>query len=215
LKNSVYVVDGDYLIEKMFRKRGYFLTDTPDGAEILVFTGGHDVTPSYYGMGRHPTTSNSEARDSREKTFFLESEGKLRVGICRGSQFLCVMNGGTLYQDVDGHCNGPHNLIYTDDTGKDSVITVTSTHHQMMRPSYAADPNGGYNYRLWGFAAESSYRNFEPRDHQKPTQSEEGPDSEIVFFPETRSLCFQGHPEYDLKSCEDLFFSCLNRALSY
>ena len=38
------------------------------------------------------------------------------------------MSGGTLEQHINGHCNGPHNVI-----GKGGkIFTATSTHHQCV-----------------------------------------------------------------------------------
>lgn len=211
-KAYVYVVGGDYLIEKMMVSNGYTLTDHLPEAEVVVFTGGSDVTPSFYGMDHHPQTFNDERRDLREKEIYEKClPGQLKVGICRGSQFLCVMNGGALYQDVDNHCR-THDILYTDVSGKDHIVKVTSTHHQMMYPNFYGDKSGR-DYDIWGFAAETSFRDFKGTDTRKVTNPEQGPDSEIVFWPLTRTLCFQGHPEYGLESCEDLFFKCVNRAM--
>jgi len=55
------------------------------------------------------------------------------VGICRGSQFLTVMSGGRLFQDVSGHAiMGTHLIKFKDG----SSLGITSTHHQMMNPFY-------------------------------------------------------------------------------
>ena len=210
MNQFVYIVGGDDLVERMFFSRSYTLTYDLQKADVVVFTGGADVTPSFYGSEPHPTTYNDKFRDATEEKVFLGSSHTLRIGICRGSQFLCVMNGGVLYQDVDNHCR-PHSLIYTDETGLDTVCRVTSTHHQMMYPR-SHKPHGN-PFELWGFASEATHRDF-GRGLNRPTDHTEGPDVEIVFWPETSSLGFQPHPEYGLESCEALFFMCLNRALS-
>ena len=57
---------------------------------------------------------------------------QLVVAICRGSQFCCVMNGGKLVQNVNGHATRGTHPIYNRKTGQ--AYEITSTHHQMQYP---------------------------------------------------------------------------------
>ena len=58
---------------------------TPVHADIILFTGGEDVTPKLYGCKKHPTTWNNEFRDIQELTIFEDArEDQLIVGVCRG-----------------------------------------------------------------------------------------------------------------------------------
>jgi putative glutamine amidotransferase len=68
----------------------------------IIFDGGADVTPSYYGENKHPTTDCHPERDIYEKEIFYhyKYDDTMFMGICRGSQFLNVMCGGTLYQNL-------------------------------------------------------------------------------------------------------------------
>src|SRR3546814_14796091 len=50
------------------------------------------------------------------------------LGVCRGAQFLNVMPGGKLYQDVDNHV-GDHPIY--DPQNKRVIPNVSSIHHQM------------------------------------------------------------------------------------
>ncbi|BBX17379.1 gamma-glutamyl-gamma-aminobutyrate hydrolase [Mycolicibacterium duvalii] len=82
------------------------------GLDALVITGGRDVDPATYGVGRHAATDepvpDSQTRDAFE---FALVRAALRrrmpvLGICRGAQVLNVALGGTLHQhlpDVVGH----------------------------------------------------------------------------------------------------------------
>ena len=80
------------------------LVDDITTADIVVFTGGEDVDPSLYNAEKHPKTYSNLARDLYEKEMFEKIKPhQLVIGICRGSQFLCVMNGGKLIQHVNGH----------------------------------------------------------------------------------------------------------------
>ena len=69
----------------------------------LLFTGGHDVSPSLYGEAPLGDLVLSERkRDSMEKVALdiALSQDKPILGICRGLQFINVYFGGTLYQDL-------------------------------------------------------------------------------------------------------------------
>ena len=76
------------------------LLDRLDG---LIFTGGHDVSPSLYGETPLPECGRSiPERDHMEKLLLdaaLERDLPV-LGICRGLQFINAALGGTLYQDL-------------------------------------------------------------------------------------------------------------------
>ena len=221
---SVHIVGGDYLVAEMFNKNGFELMPDPKGADLLCFTGGADVSPDLYGDHQHRTTHINRDRDLREKAIFDQYRDVPKVGICRGGQFLNVMSGGTLWQDVDAHAIGhTHELYYLKDRHWDfkkvnretwmhyqelgadyKNIEVTSTHHQMMRPDRTSA-------EVWGLVFRSSYRD-RGTDNKRRSDFIAYPDVEIARYPITKSLCFQPHPEYGVKSCEDLFFDCLARA---
>lgn len=206
---KVYIVGVDNLVHKMFNQMdGFSLVDNIEDSDIVVFTGGEDVTPGLYGAQTHPETGFNPMRDLEEMTKYAAAKGKFKVGICRGSQFLCVMNGGSLYQDVDNHAlYSTHDCFYTDEDGLAKSYKVTSTHHQMQNPFTSSS-----TYEVWGEAYEATYRDL---DKQVCARLEAGdhPDVEIVYWPESRSLGFQPHPEYGSESTLDLFKICLNRAL--
>jgi gamma-glutamyl-gamma-aminobutyrate hydrolase PuuD len=160
-----------------------------DNADIIVFNGGADIATSIYGEevhGSHGGYSRSP-RDKAEIEIFKQFPKAFKLGICRGSQLLNCLNGGTLWQDVDRH---GRNHVITDTRTHDNVL-ATSTHHQMMRPG----PLG----LVLATADESTHKVSE-----HDTWSSKGgvffaddhKDTEIVWYPTTRSLCIQGHPEY-------------------
>jgi putative glutamine amidotransferase len=129
---KVYVVGTAKQYSKWLRK--HELTDNLEEADIVIFTGGEDVDPSLYGCEAHPTTYSNLKRDLYEKEIFEQVKpNQLCIGICRGSQFLCVMNGGLLIQHVSNHAGvGTHEIrsMYHGDKACD----ITSTHHQMQYP---------------------------------------------------------------------------------
>lgn len=215
MNKKVYIVGGDIGVREMFRDQleGFELVENVEDASIVVFTGGADVSPGHYGHKLHPTTGYTPDRDADEFDLWVRlHEDQLKVGICRGAQFLCVMNGGTLYQDVDRHAVwGTHNLTYVDAKGQESVHQVTSTHHQMQNP-YMPQDDCDLVFELWGWAERCTYRD-QGLVERKPLGHNAHPDVEIVWWPETNSLGFQPHPEYGVEECRNLFKTCLERAM--
>lgn len=73
--------------------------------DAVIFSGGEDVDPSRYGEDvLNSTVEVNAPRDTSD--FLLASEALQRgmpvLGICRGSQLLNVLFGGSLYQDLPG-----------------------------------------------------------------------------------------------------------------
>ena len=70
----------------------------------ILFSGGADVCPSHYGEEVRDVCGTTEPyRDELELAFFEAAYGTSKpiLGVCRGSQFINVALGGTLYQDLD------------------------------------------------------------------------------------------------------------------
>lgn len=117
----------------------------PKSIALVVFTGGSDVTPGYYGEKTGKATYSDPYRD-KEETSILNQASKLKIpmfGICRGLQFLTVMTGGKLIQHVEGHIRQSH-LMKT----KDKEFAVTSSHHQMVLPKSSDEVIGWSSPRL-------------------------------------------------------------------
>lgn len=200
---SVYIVgggNGEY--RKLFSSMGFALAESLREASLVCFTGGEDVTPALYGDHKHPHTYNNPDRDEVEKAAF----GKAlllnipMVGICRGGQFLNVMNGGRMYQHVTNHCR-PHSIV---DCITGETVYVSSTHHQMIMPTKEA--------LLVATANLDSEREWFDGGMKRRDASKEG--IEVVFYQESKSLCFQPHPEFGDVEYEGLrvyFASLLTR----
>lgn len=191
-RNTIVVVGGDVYYARPFADFGSVISDTsqiakrPGDIAFVLFTGGEDVDPAYYGEKVGGRTGCNPARDRREAaTFNLAKEhGIPMVGICRGSQFLCVMNGGRLAQHISKHAIGGQHTIRTHD-GR--LIEVTSTHHQMQLPPAGATVIAVAEPRISGTYLNGDDEEIDPRpDHEY----------EAVFYPGTRSLAMQWHPEY-------------------
>lgn len=170
----------------LFAGAGMKETDNIEDADIIIFNGGADIGTSIYGeqpiYGYIP--GQPSKRDQAEIDIFNAFPGKMKVGICRGAQLLNCLNGGSLWQDVNNH-GMSHRMI---DVLTGEKILVTSTHHQMMRPS----PMG----KVIGIADESTRKDAEHDHYPFKSYTDDKADTEIVWYRNTRSLCIQGHPEY-------------------
>jgi gamma-glutamyl-gamma-aminobutyrate hydrolase PuuD len=196
---KVAIINGNGQYHKMFESRGWqVVNEKPD---LVCFTGGEDVSPELYGQEAIPGTYSNKKRDEYETQLFQKylKAGVPMVGICRGGQFLNVMCGGKLWQDVDGH--GVINGHVAFDTETNEEFKVSSTHHQMMRPSDAGE--------ILAVAHESTVYGDEQGYHQLRTSDR---DIEVVLYKEQRVLCFQPHPEFNgFPECTEAFFKYLKR----
>lgn len=186
---KVYVVGGDLSVCRMFQEMGWdvvrnYSIVSPD---LMCFTGGADVQPYLYGEHNVASYVDRRRDDAEIEMYnFAKGLGIPMVGICRGGQFLNVMEGGKMYQDVDNH-TASHSLTLVE-TGE--AFKVTSTHHQMMRPA----PHGKVlaiaeltTQRVSGSLLDENKRIVLDVDKTSP-------DTEVVQYGNV--LCFQPHPEY-------------------
>lgn len=161
-----------------------------DKTDAVVFIGGADLDPSYYGDDRHQKTQSGVdgERDAREFEVFLSClEANVpMIGICRGAQVLTAFSGGALYQHVTYHTH-PHKMKVVD--GKE--MQVNSTHHQMMYPWTAP------HHELLGWAEGVSNDYDTGGKLSLKTRLRHGKEiePEVVYYPHTRCLCVQYHPE--------------------
>lgn len=158
--------------------------NTPEEADLVVFSGGDDVNPGLYGEKPHHTTHFNRSRDEADRLLYelCLSQGIPMLGICRGAQFLHVMQGGKLYQDVDNH-TGDHNMY--DVIEKRIVVRVSSVHHQMVIENEKMTLVGACS-------GKSKVR------HLNPTMRDEGKnrDVEAFLYRDPCIIGIQGHPEY-------------------
>ncbi len=123
-------------------------TDVLDALDGIIFTGGGDLSPCYYGAADDPQTVAVPLRDASEMPLLLAAlDADLPIlAICRGMQLLVAARGGTLHQhlpDVLGH-DGHRSLTDERYTAHDvrfasgsltagllgPSTTVNSRHHQ-------------------------------------------------------------------------------------
>lgn len=181
---KIFVLNGG--ITDMHWIENSAITHDVENADVILFTGGTDVNPELYGEARGLYTGFPDiARDTREQEIFETYKGiKPMIGICRGSQFLCVMNGGKLIQHMQ------HPAYHSVETFDGKTLKVNSTHHQMMYPFDA-------NHLLLAWASISKMHLNGKNEQVKMPQLNGSPmEPEVVVFPETNCLCIQSHPEY-------------------
>jgi putative glutamine amidotransferase len=122
----------------------------------LLFAGGGDVDPAYYGAAPHPNLGTVEPlRDEVELALARRAagDGVPMLGICRGIQLLNIALGGTLYQDIPAelpgaldhyassaapeHAHLAHPLTLATDSWlaarlETTALPVNSYHHQAL-----------------------------------------------------------------------------------
>jgi phosphoribosylformylglycinamidine (FGAM) synthase-like amidotransferase family enzyme len=196
----------DMNIYRMYQQEGYEPVETIKDADIVQFCGGIDVHPRFYGQKPAFRGTFSPERDEYEERIFEASEGKLRVGICRGAQFLNVMCGGTLWQDVNNHAIGGTHEAFTPEGRQ---IEVTSTHHQMLRD----DSDQEHTLLLY---AKRATRKLTIDKEGNPWENYSSLiDVEAMWYPRKKVFCYQPHPEYKAKghSGRDYFFEVIQEVL--
>lgn len=189
---KVYVVGRDGSVEGLFKDMGWKVHagDLPnDEPDLVVFTGGSDIDPKYYGEENTDSyiSTYSQKRDAYEFSVYEWANSlKLpKAGICRGGQLFNIANGGKMIQDIRGHTGSNHEVYsYADHT---SMGKTNSCHHQMMIPSNDLVEMIAYSYY----------------DGVKVCP-------EIIYYPKNKDLCFQAHPEWGHGDTTDLFFRYIN-----
>jgi carbamoylphosphate synthase small subunit len=165
-----------------------------DKDSFLLLHGGTDISPTIYGAKRHKFTDvgSPSQRDLLEITCVKRAIaiGIPIMGICRGAQLLCALNGGKLVQHVVGH-NGHHHMVKTYD-GR--TLTTNSVHHQMMFP-------WGTDYELvaWSKGVSPTYQGEDQKEVVFPEEAfedEEVKEPEMIWFPKMKAFGVQGHPEW-------------------
>ena len=160
--------------------------------DVVLYGGGEDISPSIY-KGEHNRFTHAPAQPSERDAFEIEAfhrareVGAFNYGICRGAQMLCALSGGTLIQHVNNHAGRDH-FIVTNDGRK---YRTSSAHHQMMWPF--ALPRDKFMVLASCPENQSDVYVFNEQDIKRQLDVLE---PEVVWFPETRSLTIQGHPEF-------------------
>ena len=168
-------------------------------ADLVMFTGGEDISPALYGeleVGKE--TYVNVSRDRVEERMFHEALelGIPMIGICRGGQLLNALSGGKMIQHVTGH-HSPHTIK----TSEGEFYVMSSCHHQMMYP-YHLEEKEDFELLAWSADPQSrTYLNgkneeWEDEETEMLLCESAFAEPEIIFYPKTKCLCIQGHPEF-------------------
>lgn len=194
MSRKIYIVGGSPHYANWMKGE---IVDKLEDANLVVFTGGEDVSPILYNEPAHPKTYCNQHRDLREMRVFENAValGKHIIGICRGSQLSCVMSGGRLIQDQSNS-----SYMHATKTLYGEQIYITSTHHQAMYP-YDMKPE---DYKILAWTNNQS--KFHKDGMDKEISDVPFDEVEICYFPKTKALGIQGHPEsMDAKAYPNTF----------
>lgn len=192
-KVFIYPGDSYHAAIEMFERRGFEVVKDHDNLDLVVFLGGTDVDPDVYGEERGPyTQAPDKDRDYIEQLGFhkFKDRGTPMVGICRGGQLLNVLNGGKMIQHLGFCVSGDVLMEYPNGSGGFSARIVRVDHHQGI----VAHKDAIFEGFIWvddvGMVVDY-----------------------VVHYPETKSLCFQPHPEWGHQGTEDYFFELIEEHL--
>ena len=153
-----------------------------------IFWGGADLDPSLYNRersqrcGRSHLAADIELMDKMRDC--INNEIPI-IGICRSAQVLNVVNGGILVQHINEHTHS-HDVTITDMQGNVELICpVSSTHHQMMIPHKDGIILAKDHRPVTGVHWDDVN---EEHEYERTI--------EVVYYPKTKSLCIQPHPEW-------------------
>ena len=204
---KVYVIGGGFDFTRMFTKKRWELSKDLFSSDLVQFTGGSDVSPSFYDEKPHAMTNCNLIRDKRERIIFnIALKHKIPMsGVCRGGQFLNIMNGGKMWQHVDGHIGKvSHNTV---DMATGESFNASSTHHQMMIPHKTG--------KIIATAKEATKKEKMGKTGQIISLlGTQGLDVEACFYLKSKSFCFQPHPEYEgFDNLTDRYFKYIAKYL--
>lgn len=171
--------------------------------DALVVTGGEDIDPSYYNAEPDEKLEDiNEARDTSDSILITEAldEDIPMLATCRGMQFLNVLSGGALYQDLP--TQNPSEIVHRDQNHEEWVkheITVDAD-------NIVADAFGGagtYTVNSWHHQAVDKLG-----DNLKVVATApDGVVEAIVREDKTYVMGLQFHPEAMIDEGDDSFLT--------
>jgi gamma-glutamyl-gamma-aminobutyrate hydrolase PuuD len=166
----------------------------PNENYCVVFHGGTDIHPGLYSQAAHKTNQQQglkmSSRDMSELSIW-KAATDLQIpifAICRGAQLACVLSGGSLFQHFETTERG--GSIETLQLYNKEKLLGNSFHHQLMDLSPLQE-FVDYDLLAW-----TEYK--DTKFYREGSEPVDGPakQPEIVWFPKTRCLAIQGHPEW-------------------
>lgn len=207
-KGAVYIV-GDCFrtnAERLWTTRGYELVKDIQDSDIVCWLGGADINPKLYGEKKCGASYWDDEQDRYELKMLDLAGDRFKVGICRGAQLLnCIPNKGSLWQHTDGH-SAFHKVR---DVLTDTVYTINSIHHQQLRLTDKAELVAYTNISTHKECEKFTW--YKGQNHPIAEEPLADKDVEAAFYPETKSLLIQWHPEIDGQVSVDYFHSLVER----
>lgn len=163
---------------------------------VIVLWGGEDISPAIYNQKANEHTGAPDHLSERDRLEVAMANRAIAldipiIGVCRGAQLMCALSGGSLVQHVTRHA-GPYHQIITKDG---AYYKCPSLHHQMMYP-WPLEEGKDFEKIAWMEKPISGCYLGEPDEHGKPKELDVPYEPEILWFPKTKSLCIQSHPEF-------------------
>jgi len=165
----------------------------------LILWGGTDIGTHLYNEEPSSFTEKPDVpRDINEELLVKEAikKGQPIIGICRGSQLLCALNGGKLWQHSKTKQQS-HSIVVVKDGHLISMCPAD--HHQIMIPKG--------DFEILAYSPHTSYI----WDEEQQTYFEVIDTPEVVWFPKTKCLAIQPHPEWTTK--EHPFVQWINKVI--
>lgn len=157
--------------------------------EFRIFWGGYDVDPQLYGKEKSFKCGHTKLNIDKAELELMRQymkEGIPIIGICRGAQLLNVANGGILIQHIEDHTYSHYaKILDKHSVYNNQELIVSSTHHQAMVPTNKAEILARATFKVDGVHWDNVNQEYE-YPHV----------NEVVYYPETKSLCIQPHPEW-------------------
>ena len=181
--------------------------ETIDG---LVMTGGEDIDPSYYG--EEPDAKLETVNPERDKSDYILLNAALEedmpvLAICRGCQYLNVICGGTLYQDIPTQ--------YDTDILHRSVDQVDFAYHDIniSEGSHLADIMGAgkLNVNSWHHQCIKEVGN----GLKVVATAEDGIVEAIEKEEATFTVGLQFHPEWHVDDGDTQFLELFKKLVEY
>ena len=181
----------EHMFDEFITLRTTDSLDIIEKGDVVMYGGGEDISPSLYGEKLSHMThapADPSRRDQWEHDAFKRAQevGAYSYGICRGAQLVCALSGGKLVQHVNNHAGRGHWVV----TNQKEEYVTSSVHHQMMWPYRLPKAK----FQVLAKAKDNLSDVYVFNDTHVLKRAHEEP--EIVWFPETKSLGIQGHPEF-------------------
>lgn len=169
-------------------------THDPSKADLIILEGGADWSPSLYNQRANGYCHWFNPRRDADEMGILKFAIQNNIatfGICRGMQGQTIANNGTLVQHISHP--GQHNITLYDG----SVMPTNSLHHQLCNPYDLPEEN--YKVLGWSNGLSPVYigENDETVSFNEAALLRDGriKEPEIIFYPKTKCLGVQFHPE--------------------